>query len=188
MNAQSQLLKTVSIQDGYFTAKQAESAGFIRSNHSYHVNNGAWVREGRGLYRLNGFVQSQHSEYWRLLLLFRNHEDQPLGHFCRETVLTMHDLSDVNPGKIQMCMPKNFKTNLEIPKVLEIFKEDLMTNDITTFQGLPVTTMEKTLLDISSDGRLEEDSIELAAKEALKKGLISKKFFKDHPSLARFAI
>jgi hypothetical protein len=42
-------------QAGFFTAKQAKKAGFSESSHTYHVREGHWTRESRGIYRLCEF-------------------------------------------------------------------------------------------------------------------------------------
>ena len=47
-----QLFAIAESQCGYFTMAQALEAGFARSTHSYHVKVGNWLREHRGIYRL----------------------------------------------------------------------------------------------------------------------------------------
>ncbi len=42
------LFEVAESQQGFFTAKQAERAGFLNTNHGYHVKAGNWIREGRG--------------------------------------------------------------------------------------------------------------------------------------------
>ena len=39
-------------QAGYFTAQQAEAAGFSRRVQQHHAQSGTWRREGHGLFRL----------------------------------------------------------------------------------------------------------------------------------------
>ena len=50
--ALSNLYNTATSQYGFFTTKQAESAGFSRKTHLYHVRAGNWIREHRAVYRL----------------------------------------------------------------------------------------------------------------------------------------
>ena len=57
MSAKERLYKYAVRQQGMFTTKQAEEAGYKRNNHSYHVSMGNWIREMRGIYRLPMFPQ-----------------------------------------------------------------------------------------------------------------------------------
>ena len=45
-------------QLGYFTAKQAKSAGYLSKNHAYHVKQDHWIREYRSIYRLANLPHS----------------------------------------------------------------------------------------------------------------------------------
>lgn len=47
---QARLFAVAQSQGGYFTAKQAEEAGFDRTNHAYHVRAQNWQREYRGIF------------------------------------------------------------------------------------------------------------------------------------------
>src|ERR1035441_2457066 len=50
--AQRRLFEIAEAQQGFFTTKQAKAAGFAENTHSYHVKVGNWIREYRGIYRL----------------------------------------------------------------------------------------------------------------------------------------
>ena len=50
--SEARLFAVAESQGGYFTAKQAEEAGFDRTNHTYHVRAGNWEREHRSIFRL----------------------------------------------------------------------------------------------------------------------------------------
>ena len=49
------LYEIVEGQDGFFTTKQAKSAGFAENTHPYHVQAGNWIREHLGIYRIARF-------------------------------------------------------------------------------------------------------------------------------------
>ena len=57
LSARENLYRCVVGQQGMFTTKQAEEAGYKRNNHPYHVRKGNWIREMRGIYRLPMFPQ-----------------------------------------------------------------------------------------------------------------------------------
>src|SRR6516164_1549508 len=56
------LYEVAEAQQGFFTAKQAKSAGFAENTHPYHVRAGNWIREHRGIYRLRLFPPTEHSD------------------------------------------------------------------------------------------------------------------------------
>lgn len=55
--AQKRLFDAAIGQSGYFTTSQAIEAGFSDATHPYHVKNGDWVHEWRGIYRLQHLPQ-----------------------------------------------------------------------------------------------------------------------------------
>lgn len=175
-------------QHGYFTASQAAEAGYSRKNHSYHLKTGEWSREGRGIFRHNKVPVTEFSQYWFYYLWSRNNQDEPQGIYSHETALNLYELSDINPSKIYMTLPKKFRTTKTIPKILKIHKENVHPNEIKTIEGLKITTVMKTLIDIVSKGTLSEEFIEQAVKEALHRGLIRKSILRKEPSVLRYAI
>ena len=96
-------------QGGYFTPKQAEAAGFSRKNHNYHVQMGNWIRERRGIYRLAKFPPAERPDLMFWWLWSRNHNDVPQGVYSHETALSIYDLSDINPAKLHMTVPRSFR-------------------------------------------------------------------------------
>ena len=174
MKAYKKLNQIVFLQGELFTAKQAESCGYSRSNHHYHIKIERWIKKGWGIYRLAHIPVDEMTSYWRLLLWSCNGNSEPMAVFFHKTALSFYELSDVNPNKITMTVPKKFQKRSRPSKALRICKKDLSKKDIKQFKGLPVTTPLKTLLDIYEEESLSEDFMEQAVKEALEKGFIKK--------------
>jgi hypothetical protein len=61
-------------------------------------------------------------------------------------------------------------------------------SETKTINGMKVTTVLKTLLDLIEERRISDEFIEHATKQALKKGYISKSEIKKNEKLARYAI
>jgi hypothetical protein len=59
--SQARLFAIAEAQGGFFTAKQAEDAGFDRTHHAYHLRVGNWQRKHRGIYRLAQFPARPHA-------------------------------------------------------------------------------------------------------------------------------
>jgi hypothetical protein len=43
---------------------------------------------------------------------------RPVGVFSHHTALSLHELSDVNPSKLEITVPSSFRRGVAIPKVL----------------------------------------------------------------------
>ena len=119
-----QLLHSMaSHQQGYFTTKQAEKAGYVRAHHSYHVKNGDWVREMRGVYQIPHFPQDDEDAQLVLWYLWsRNRQETPLGVYSYDTALRIYGLSDLAPAKLHMTVPVTFRRFNQIPNILFLHK------------------------------------------------------------------
>jgi predicted transcriptional regulator of viral defense system len=162
-------------QGGFFTAKQAESAGFDRTNHSYHIRSGNWTREHRGIYRLAQYPAPSEADLILWFLWSRNREDAPQGVYSHATALRIYDLSDIMPAKIHMTVPQKFRRGAEIPKGLVLHWDDLPPGDIEEREGFRVTRPLRTLRDLVAEGGLPRDLLKQAFDEARSLGLITAK-------------
>lgn len=125
-----QLFAIAEGQDGYFTMAEALEAGFARSTHSYHVKAGNWIREHRGIYRLKRYPMSGAGQQVLWSLWSRDRSGVPQGVYSHETALSLRDLSDVNPAKLHMTVPPEFRRNSVSPAVLVLHKGTLSPADV----------------------------------------------------------
>lgn len=169
-----ELFELAESQQGFFTAKQAERVGYNNTNHAYHVKAGHWEREERGIYRLSLFPKTPDEQKVIYSLWSQNRDGVPQGVYSHETALAHYELSDVNPSKLYMTVPKSFRRNSKIPKVLKLHYSDLTKNMIQESRGFFVTKVGRTLSDIIQCGWVSFDLIRQAVLEALSKGLIQK--------------
>jgi len=105
----NKLFHIADMQMGYFTTRQAVAAGIPDNNHAYHIKVGHWKRESRGIYRLTNYPVSDYEELMVWYLWSRNRNDVSQGVFSHETALDLYELSDVNPSKIHLTVPKGFR-------------------------------------------------------------------------------
>jgi predicted transcriptional regulator of viral defense system len=183
----SELMKKALEQGGFFTADQAIKLGFNQKNHHYYVKTGQWEKVIRGIYRFVP-IESELSEYWLWYLWSEDSKKNPQGVFSHETALLMYGLTDLNPEKIHMTVPKKFRKGTDIPKIIFLHKQDITASDTKTINGLRVTTVLRTLLDLIFEQRVSDEFIEQATKEALEKGFLSKADIKKNEKLARYAV
>lgn len=159
-------------QQGFFSAKQAIRSGFAEKTHSYHVNAGNWIREHRGIYRLADFPTAERPDLMLWYLWSQNRQEVPEGTFSHETALSLHELSDIMPSKLHMTVPKAFRRNSEIPKILVLHRADLEASDTQEMHGVRVTRALRTIMDLLRAGHLDRAQLKRAVDEAIRRGLI----------------
>ncbi|MGE3954217.1 MAG: type IV toxin-antitoxin system AbiEi family antitoxin domain-containing protein [Parachlamydiales bacterium] len=174
MKPRDRLYQVAYRQQGYFTARQAALAGYADSAPAYHIAAGNWIREDRGIYRLAHFPNHPDSDAMVCWLWTSNREGRPLGVLSHQSALDLHDLCDINPRKWHMTVPKGFRRAV-IPGTLVLHKESLGDEDITSYSGLPITTLFRTLYDLIWEQSVAPEQLVMAIDTALKRGLLDKK-------------
>ena len=170
--ASKRLFEIAEEQQGFFTTKQAKAAGFAENTHPYHVQAGNWIREHRGIYRLASFPRGERPDLILWSLWSRNRGEAGQGVYSHQTALSLYDLSDVMPAKLHMTVPKNFRRNSEIPRVLVLHFADLLQSDIGAVHGVRVTKPMRTILDLLEHGEVPLATLRQALREGLRRGLI----------------
>lgn len=161
-------------QQGFFTAKQAKAAGFAETTHPYHVQAGNWIREHRGIYCLAQFPTPERPDLVLWSLWSSNRKEEIEGVYSHQTALSLHELSDLNPAKLQMTVPTHFRRNSDIPRILVLHYDDLPTSDIQAGPGYKFTRPLRTILDLIEAGRVERTFIRQALRQAVDRGLITR--------------
>lgn len=170
---EQQLYGIASLQQGYFTARQAKEAGYADSRFAYHVKKGRWVREGRGIYRLANYPIGDRPDlvYWSLWSCNRSGDVQ--GVFSHQTALAIHDLSDVMPALYHLTVPKGFRRYHKPPKNMVLHFADIQKDDVWEFEGYKVTSPERTIRDVLLNEGISEELVIQAISDGLQKGIIS---------------
>ena len=170
--AAKRLYKIAEDQQGFFTTKQAKAAGFAENTHPYHVQAGNWIREHRGIYRLASFPRGERPDLMLWSLWSRNRGEAGQGVYSHQTALSLYDLSDVMPAKLHMTVPRNFRRNSEIPRVLVLHFADLPQSDIGAVHGVRVTKPMRTILDLLEGGDVPLATLRQVLRQGLRRGLI----------------
>ena len=161
-------------QQGFFTTKQAKAAGFAENTHPYHVQAGNWVREHRGIYRLALYPAADRPDLVLWSLWSRNRNEEVEGVYSYQTALSLYDLSDLNPAKLHMTVPADFRRNSEIPGILVLHYADLPESDVQAGSGFKFTRPLRTILDLIETGTVERNFIRQALRQAVDRGLITR--------------
>jgi predicted transcriptional regulator of viral defense system len=158
-------------QGGYFTAKQAKSAGYNYPHLEYHLGAGNFERIDHGLYRLPTVPPTEHDDLIRLSLWSRNQQDEPQAVVSHVSALVLHDLTELLPDRTHLTVPLRFRK--AAPAGCVLHKAVLAAADVEERAGFRVTTPLRSLLDAAAGG-LSQEQIEKAADDAVARGLIRK--------------
>lgn len=173
--ASRRLYESALAQGGFFTARQARDAGHEDNVHPYHVRSGNWIREARGVYRLSQFPMPSRPDLIVWQLWSRNRQDEPQGVFSHATALSLHELSDVMPAKLDMTVPPGFRRMAAIPAVLRLHHARLGDRDVETVDGVRVTTPLRTLIDVIAEGEIAPELQVQAVDQAIRRGLVMRR-------------
>jgi predicted transcriptional regulator of viral defense system len=169
------LYKIAEPQYGFFTTKQAKEAGYDESKHAYHVRAGNWIREHRGIYRLRNFPSPERPDLMLWFLWSRDRNDVPQGVYSHDTALALYELSDVNPAKLHMTVPKGFRRNSDMPQVLVLHKAALAPTDSESIFGVRATTPLRTIADLIVAGSTDQNILKQAITEGMARGLVTRR-------------
>jgi len=160
----NQVYSIAESQGGYFAASQARELGFAWDRLSKNVKSGRFSRVAHGVYR---FVQFPGSPFEDLFIAWlRTGPNSVISH---ESALSVYNLSDIIPNEIHVIVPRSSSTRR---KGIRQHTNQLEAKDITMRNGLPITTVARTLSDVSSTGLAKEQVI-LAIHEGINNGLVT---------------
>src|SRR5208282_92454 len=103
----------------------------------------------------------------------RNRSEEVEGVYSHHTALSLYDLSDLNPAKLHMTVPTDFRRNSDIPGILVLHYADLPDSDVRTARGFKFTRPLRTILDLIEAGTVERNFIRQALRQAVDRGLIT---------------
>jgi predicted transcriptional regulator of viral defense system len=167
-----ELLPLAEENDGLVTAAQARALGITESVLARLTQRGRLERVARGVYRIPYFPADPLSQYREAVWWARASHGPAQVALSHETALGVYGISDVNPARVHLTVPKYARLRRQKPKWIVIHRGDLTPSDVTTHEGLPVTTVAKSVLDVmETTGRL--GLARQAIKDARKEGYIS---------------
>ncbi len=164
------LLAIAARQSGYFTAAQALDAGYSYPAQGYHAKRGNWLRVDRGIYRFPEWPTGPRDDLVRWSLWSRGR-----AVVSHETALSVHELGDVDPARVHLIAPPNFRQ--KNPGVV-IHRAGLAPRDVQEHEGFDVTTPLRSLLDVAA-GELDLDQLGQAIAEALARGMATRRALVD---------
>ena len=140
------LIELAEDQMGYFTTVQARTAGVSAMALVMMARRDTLERVSRGVYRLSGYPRFPHGQHMEAVLW----PTGQMGVISHETALALYGLSDVNPAKMHITLPKSFRVQRSVPKYMVLHFANLPESDVTKIEHMPVTTPARAIRDCMS--------------------------------------
>ena len=166
-----ELVRIAEEHDGLVTSEQARESGFADSVLVRLAQRGRLERMARGVYRIPYFPPGKFSQYLEAVLWAkanRGPEEVAVSHL---TALNVYGISDANPDRIHLTVPKSARLRRQKPNGIVVHHDMLSQDDIQVHEGVPVTTLRRTVDDLLCS-RARLDIIRQAIADARREGFI----------------
>lgn len=148
-DALDRLLAPAERQDGYFTTEQAREAGLDSERVVKLAQSGHVERYHHGIYRMTRWPGAKHAGLWPVMLWAQRMS--PRAALSHRTALELHGVSDVNSDVIDIMIPPEVRVRAAAPPATVIHRRPIDDDDTELHDGLQVTTLYRTLLDLAVD-------------------------------------
>jgi len=132
---------------GFVTQDDAHMIGIPAQRLVVLHHRGLLERRRQGLYRVVALPVTPLDSYMEATLW-------PVGVrgvLSHETALELHGLSDVNPAKIHISVPKEHRTRRTVPAQYVLHRQDLDPADVTAHEGVPIVTAARAIRDAHAE-------------------------------------
>jgi len=130
-------------QHGFVTARQAANDGIRPVELVKLASRGRLERVARGVYRVPQVSASQWDN-WALAVLWTGVDQACLSH---ETALAAWDISDINPDRIHLTVPKKTRLRRTGGERYVLHLANLDEGPRTWFEQIPITSVPTTIAD-----------------------------------------
>jgi predicted transcriptional regulator of viral defense system len=160
--------------DGLLTSKEARALGIQDSVLVRLAQRGRLERMSRGVYRIAHYPTDRLAQYREAVLWAQaNHHGPERIALSHETALLIYGISDLNPSRVHLTVPRSVRLRRERPDWITTHQADLAEKDVAQHEGIPVTTVSRSIMDVLSTTHRTEIARQ-AITEALRDGLLSR--------------
>jgi predicted transcriptional regulator of viral defense system len=184
-NSEAKLFRVADGQGGYFTARQAKLVGFGGNNHIFHLRSGNWIREWRGIYRLARYPFHEDAQYSLWGTWARSRLGEPRGAYSHETALSLFGLSDLQPAKLHMTVPRGYRRHGKIPEILCLHHANVKAEECEDRKGYRVIRPFRTFIDLVSARTISHEFFRQAVRQALDRGFLTRSQYRELEQMPR---
>ncbi len=149
---------------GYFDRADARTHGVGDLALRRQRAKGRYERVHPGVYRLAIAPTSPHDELF-LAWVWSNYR----GVISHESALALYGLSDLLPSQVHLSVPVDFR-RASGPYITHRLREPVPERDGTVYEGLPVTTAARSIVDSAAEGA-DPEQIHKAIEQSIARGL-----------------
>ncbi len=164
-DARRRLFEFAVAQGGYFTAAQAQAAGYPKQLRHYHGKRGNWVREEWGIYRIREWPRSPYDD-----LILWGVWTRGAAVVSHQTAMAVHGISGLIPARIHLTVPPGFRKRP--PDTIALHRDRLEPHEVEQREGFRVTTVIRTLVDAAKVG-VDPERLSDGVRDAIRKGLLA---------------
>jgi predicted transcriptional regulator of viral defense system len=159
--------------DGLFTSKEARGLGIQDSVLVRLTQRGRLERMSRGVYRITHYPADRLAQYREAVLWAQaGHHGPERIALSHETAFVLYGISDLNPALVHLTVPRLARLRRVCPEWITIHRAELMEREIGQHEGIPVTTVERSITDVLSTTH-RTDIARQAISDALRDGLLT---------------
>jgi len=157
------------VQYGYITTHDARNMGIAPLQLAKLANRGSLSRISQGVYRFPEWPVAANDHLMEAVLWTRD----PHAALSHETALEVYALSNINPGKTHVVIPKREKKlrRVDTPPARVVHYQDLAPDQIGWWEHIPTVTVA-TAIDQCIAGRVRPDLVLQAIDAARSEGRI----------------
>jgi len=138
--------------EGYFTLREAASAGIDRVLVMQAYRRAEIERIHRGVYRIAKYPLPKHPDL-RAAILWPSGNATIPAVLSHETALALLGITDVNPASIHITIPKDIRISRVAPAPIVVHLADIAISEMDVVDDLPITNLERTTRDLEALNR-----------------------------------
>ena len=158
--------------DGLLTSKEARAAGIQDSVLVRLAQRGRLERMTRGVYRIAHYPVDRLAQYREAVLWAKASQGPEEIALSHETALLLYGISDANPSRVNLTVPTSARLRRKCPEWVAIHRANLSPQDIGEHEGLPVTTVSRSIMDVLLATH-RTDVARQSVSDALREGLLN---------------
>ena len=157
---------------GLLLSREARALGIKDSVLVRLAQRGRLERMTRGVYRIAQYPADRLAQYREAILWARASQGPEQVALSHDTALLVYGISDVNPSRVHLTVPVSARLRRERPRWIAVHRANVAQEEIHIHEGLPVTTVERSILDTLAANQRPELALHAIA-DALREGLLN---------------